>query len=73
MKVNQKTVQITLISFGILLILVTYFIYPKMLKEKKLSEIKKETPAENIILIEGEEANIFENVENPLRISKIFW
>ena len=63
MKVNQKTVQITLISFGILLILVTYFIYPKMLKEKKLSEIKKEKPAENIISIEGEEANIFENVE----------
>jgi len=63
MKINQKTVQIVLISFGIFLILATYFIYPKMIKEKKLSEIKKEIPAENIISIDGKEANVFENVE----------
>ena len=42
MKINQKTVQIALITFGIFLILATYFIYPKILKDKKLSEIKKE-------------------------------
>jgi len=63
MKVNQKTVQIVLIFFGIFLILATYFIYPKILKEKKLSEIKKEKPTENIVSIDGEEANVFENVE----------
>ena len=63
MKVSHKTVQLTLISFGIFLILATYFIYPKMIKEKKLSEIKKEKPAEDTIKIDGIDANVFENVE----------
>ena len=63
MKINQKTVQIALITFGIFLILATYFIYPKILKDKKLSEIKKEKPVENIISVDNKEANVFENVE----------
>ena len=61
MRFNQKTIQILLVSFGILLILATYFIYPKMIKEKELSEIKKIKPVEDTVKIDGEEANIFEN------------
>ena len=64
MKVKQKTIQIILISFGILLILATYFIYPKIIRDKKLAEINKEIkPTENTIEIDGQEANLFENVE----------
>ena len=63
MKINRKTVQISLITFGIFLILATYFIYPKILKNKKLSEIQKEKPVENVISVDNKEANIFENVE----------
>ena len=63
MKVNQKTIQIILVFFGFFLILGTYFFYPKIIKEKKLTELNKEKPAENTVTIDGNEANVFENVE----------
>tara|TARA_Y100001970_G_scaffold172148_1_gene210447 strand:+ start:499 stop:1095 length:597 start_codon:yes stop_codon:yes gene_type:complete len=63
MRIRQSTVQLMLIFFGIFLILATYFIYPKIIKEKKSSEIKVEKPLEKTIKIDGKDANIFENVE----------
>ena len=33
MRIDRKTIQISLVSFGLLLILSTYFIYP-LIKEK---------------------------------------
>tara|TARA_B100000029_G_C17407803_1_gene899572 strand:+ start:216 stop:818 length:603 start_codon:yes stop_codon:yes gene_type:complete len=65
MKINQKTAQIGLTIFGILLILGTYLFYPKIIKEKKTTELKlsEKESEESTIIIEGQEANIFENVE----------
>ena len=65
MKINQKTAQIGLTIFGILLILGTYIFYPKIIKEKKTTELKlsEKESEESRIIIEGQEANIFENVE----------
>ena len=40
MKINQKTTQISLTIFGIILILGTYIFYPKIIKEKKITELK---------------------------------
>ena len=40
MTFNQKTVQISLVIIGIVLILGTYFLYPKI-KENKLKAILK--------------------------------
>ena len=34
MKTNTKIVQLTLVSIGVLLILATYFLYPKISKNK---------------------------------------
>ena len=60
MKKNTKVVQLTLISIGLLLILSTYFFYPKikenMSKEKTIQREMVKTDDE----IEG---NIFENLE----------
>ena len=71
MKINQKTTQISLTIFGIILILGTYIFYPKIIKEKKITELKLkdqntqkiEKTEESAIVIDGQEANIFENVE----------
>ena len=68
MTFNQKTVQISLVIIGIVLILGTYFLYPKI-KENKFTEIEsniesdKRLAEEKTITIDGKEANIFENVE----------
>jgi len=68
MRINQKATQISLTIFGIILILGTYIFYPKITKEKKITELKlkeqkTEKTSENTTIIEGQEANIFENVE----------
>ena len=65
MTINQKRVQISLTIFGIFLILGTYLLYPKIIKEKKITELKlkEQKTEESTIVIEGEEANVFENVE----------
>ena len=38
MKINRKTVQLSLISVGLFLILATYFLYPKIIEEKFLQK-----------------------------------
>ena len=64
MTFGQKTIQITLISIGVLLILITYFLYPAI-KEKKLKEnnTEQEIVKDEKIIIDGKQANIFESVE----------
>ena len=47
MKVREKTMQLSLITFGLLLIILTYFIYPKI--------NKKQFEAEKVVEIEQEE------------------
>ena len=57
---DKKTLQITLVSFGIFLILITYFLYPKINKEK--NRIAK-TGEETVVLQEETENNVFENLQ----------
>jgi len=74
MKINIKTLQISIISFAFLLIIVTYFYIPKI-EEKKL---KEKTLQKNEIIEDSNEniENIFEKVtyegiyqiENPFVI-----
>jgi LPS export ABC transporter protein LptC len=58
---NRKIIQFCLVSIGMLLILATYFLYPKIeksrLKEEKIVK-KNET-----VIAEENQANIFEHVE----------
>ena len=58
MTANKKIVQLSLISIGLFLILTTYFLYPKFLKEKvaKYDVTKTDTT-------ESTEYNTFENVK----------
>ena len=64
---EKKIIQFTLLSIGLLLILVTYILYPNI-KEKRASFDEREL-SENEIFEEGsktikdEETNIFTNVE----------
>ena len=60
MKRSRKIVQLSLISIGLFLILVTYFLYPKIIENKF---IKKETTKDKIFKTEGDNINMFENVE----------
>ena len=57
---NKKIVQLILISFGLLLILVTYFLYPQFKKSTVKKSIIKEDIAESDSSLEG---NTFENIE----------
>ena len=60
MKISRKTVQLTLISIGLLLIISTYFLYPKINQNKFYNEkISKEEQVKT----KTDESNIFENVE----------
>ena len=58
MKVNKKMVQLSLMSIGLFLILTTYFLYPKFLKEKTVHDSKITTD-----ITDSEEHDTFENVE----------
>tara|TARA_B100001245_G_C22713063_1_gene346895 strand:+ start:152 stop:736 length:585 start_codon:yes stop_codon:yes gene_type:complete len=59
MKVNNKIIQIGLISIGVLLILSTYFFYP----EVKRSKEGISTTQERKLTVKDDEENLFENVE----------
>ena len=62
MTANKRIVQLSLISIGLFLILATYFLYPKIIKNKFL---KEETVKDNKIKIDTtdtKERNTFENV-----------
>ena len=58
MRANKKIVQLSLISIGLFLILTTYFLYPKFLKEKTVQDSKITTD-----ITDSKEGNTFENVE----------
>ena len=58
MKVNKKIVQLSLISIGLFLILTTYFLYPKILKEGAIKNNVIET-----YITDSKGRNTFENVE----------
>ena len=60
MNKNRKTVQLTLISIGLLLILITYFLYPAANETNKKENIVEKSDETDIVEKEG---NIFENVE----------
>jgi len=59
MKTNRKTIQLSLLIIGFLIILVTYFLYPIINQGKIESKITKEKTIET----QEEEINSFENVE----------
>ena len=58
MTTNKRIVQLSLISIGFFLILATYFLYPKFLKEKTVQDSKITTD-----ITDSKEGNTFENVE----------
>ena len=58
MTANKRIVQLSLISIGLFLILATYFLYPKFLKEKAVHDGMSKTDITGNI-----ERNTFENVE----------
>ena len=60
MKIDRKVIQLGLISIGIILILSTYFLYPKI--TNKITAEKKILTQEEI-KIDDEKSNYFENVE----------
>ena len=58
MTANKKIVQLSLISIGLFLILATYFLYPKFVKEGVVEDNMTKTD-----ISDGKERNTFENVE----------
>ena len=58
MTTNKRIIQLGLISIGLFLILTTYFLYPKFLKEEAGKDGMIETDS-----IDSKERNTFENVE----------
>ena len=58
MTTNKKIVQLSLISIGLFLILATYFLYPKFVKEGVVVDDMTKTD-----ISDGKESNTFENVE----------
>jgi len=61
---NRKIIQFSLVSTGVLLILATYFLYPKIEKNRFLEEekiVKKDK--DETIIADEDQANIFEHVE----------
>ncbi len=63
MTANKRIVQLSLISFGLFLILATYFFFPKIIENKFLEE---ETVKDDVIktaMTDSKERNTFENVE----------
>ena len=63
MTANKRIVQLSLISFGLFLILATYFFFPKIIENKFL---EKETFKDDVIkttVSDSKERNTFDNVE----------
>ena len=75
MKINRKTTQLSLVSFGLFLIIATYFFYPKIYKDKFIE--KAEGIRDEMISTEDDNINTFENIEytgaynihNPFTVS----
>ena len=72
---NKKTVQLTLIFIGLILILATYYIYPEINKnkfiEQKLKEDKKiatETSKDVSNTFENIEYSAFYNIDHPFTV-----
>ena len=72
---NKKTIQLTLIFIGLILILATYYIYPEISKnkfiEQKLKEDKKiaiETGKDVSNTFENIEYNAFYNIDRPFTV-----
>ena len=61
MTTNKKIVQLSLISIGLFLILVTYFFYPKFLKDKTIEDSVADMRKTDIE--KSKERNTFEDVE----------
>ena len=59
MTASRIIIQTILLLIGIILILATYFLYPKITKEK----IEKSVVEDSIITIDEDESNVFENIE----------
>ena len=60
MTANKRIVQLSLISIGLFLILATYFLYPKIIKNKFLEE---EIIEDAVTKTDSKWRNTFENVE----------
>ena len=63
MTANKRIVQLSLISIGLFLILATYFLYPKMIKNKFLEEETVKDDLTKSDITGSKERNTFENVE----------
>ena len=63
MTANKRIVQLSLISIGLFLILATYFLYPKMIKNKFLEEETVKDGLTKSDITGSKERNTFENVE----------
>ena len=59
MTTNKKMIQISLVSLGFLLIVLTYFFYPKMIENKSI----KETVGGDVFETDDDGNNTFEKVE----------
>ena len=63
MRENKKIIQLSLISIGIFLIVATYFLYPKIIKNKFLKEKASKDGIIDVDISKSDESNLFENVE----------
>ena len=63
MTANKRIVQLSLISFGLFLILATYFFFPKIIENKFLEEETVKDGVIKIAMTDSKERNTFENVE----------
>ena len=62
MTANKRIVQLSLISIGLFLILATYFLYPKIIKNKFLKEETVKDKTIETDTTDAKERNTFENV-----------
>jgi len=63
MTANKRIVQLSLISFGLFLILATYFFFPKIIENKFLEEETVKDDVSKTAMTDSKERNTFENVE----------
>jgi len=63
MTADKRIVQLSLISFGLFLILGTYFFFPKIIENKLLEEETVEDVVTKTDMTDSKERNTFENVE----------
>ena len=64
MTFNIKIIQLSLVSIGVILILITYFLYPQIKKEEKISVVESDKLIEeNEVVLDGKKGSLFENVE----------